>query len=122
MSYTLEIQIPALPKTPNALLGAHWRVRSNHAKRWKQVIGMFAVKAGLPPEPLKKSIIYCTRLSSHRLDLDNLAGSFKCLIDALTFNRVIEDDTPDHVVIYYRHEIAPPKKGSIKIRVEEVGE
>jgi len=81
----------------------------------------FALAAGLPPEPLWKATVVCTRHSSRVPDYENLAHSFKPLIDGLTVNGgggVLVDD--NQAVIgqpEYRWEKAAPKQGRVTIEV-----
>jgi hypothetical protein len=38
MTYSLEFTIHMLPKTLNSLLGAHWKIRAGHAKKWERAV------------------------------------------------------------------------------------
>lgn len=118
--YTLEINIPHLPKLPNTLLGAHWRVRSGHARKWKQMVALFT-GFNKPTKPLSRAALTLTRNSSRRPDFDGLAGSFKPIIDGLVVCGVLVDDT--HEVIgtpNYQWKKSAPKKGCVEILVEEL--
>lgn len=119
--YTIEFAIAALPKTPNQMLGAHWTIRSGHAKKWRVAVTRAIFLNGGPPSaPLRKALIECVRISSGRMDADGLSGSFKAIVDALKHAGVIEDDSPDHVRVSYRHERGRPRAGSVRVRVEEL--
>jgi hypothetical protein len=118
-SYTVELVIVGLPKTPNQLLGAHWRVRSNNAAKWKGLVAEAIKQAGgAPTEPLPFARIHCTRVSSGKMDDDNLRGSFKSVIDGLKACGVIQDDSKEHVEVTYTQERGPSGHGKIKVRVE----
>jgi hypothetical protein len=120
MKYLLEFKHFDLPKTPNQLLGAHWRVRAGHSKKWERIVWRY-VWPIKPHEPLKAARLVFIRASSHPLDPDNLPGSFKAVQDALVKCGIILDDT--HAVIgspQYLHMIAPPKRGYIKVTIESL--
>ncbi len=119
--YTLEIAVADLPKMPNQLLGAHWRVRSGHAKKWLRAVERaIDLNGAVPASPLRQAELWCTRLSSGVCDRDGLSGSFKAPIDALVKLGVLEDDGPEHVIVHYAHEKASPGKGSVRIRVVDL--
>src|SRR6185437_3610824 len=113
--YTLAFELLGLPKVPNELLGAHWRVRAGHAKRWERAV--WAKCWHLKPNtPLIKASLVLTRCSARSPDFDNLALSFKPVVDALVKCGVIVDDTP--AVIgqpTYKHERARPGRGLIRV-------
>ena len=118
--YTLTIEIPGLPSI-NTASNNHWRVRARHNRKWRHDTILSAKAAGLPAEPLWKAKVTCTRHSSQPSDFENLAHSFKPLIDGLTVNGgggVLVDDNqqvigqPD-----YRWEKAAPKQGMVTIEV-----
>lgn len=120
--YALAIEIEHLPKLPNQLLGAHWTVRSGHAKKWRVLVKL-NVNSKRPKSPLPKAMVRLTRVSSVRPDHDGLVGSFKAVIDGLKHAGVIIDDT--HEVIgqpEYNHEKGKPGAGLIKIEVLELRE
>jgi Holliday junction resolvase RusA-like endonuclease len=119
--YKVVLLIKGLPKTPNNLLGAHWTIRSSEAKKWlRAVINAISLNGKIPETPLERARIECVRMSSGRMDDDNLRGSFKSVIDALKKCGVIKDDSPDHVLVTYSQTKAPPGGGKIKVSVEEV--
>jgi Holliday junction resolvase RusA-like endonuclease len=113
--------IPGLPKSPNDLLGAHWRQRSKHAKEWQEAVWAYLLKAGgKPPAPLTRARLSLIRYSSVEPDRDNLRGSFKAVVDGLVKAGVLVDDTSAVIGEPYVHWIkAPPRKGMIQVIVEE---
>lgn len=117
MSYRLEFEIPILPKMPNALLGAHWRVRSENKKCVLAHVGA-ATSGRRPREPLHEAALILTRFSAVEPDQDGLSGSFKPVLDAMKDLRILKDDRP--AVIgqpIYRWEKCPPKQGKIHVIV-----
>lgn len=117
--YIFEFEINALPKTPNSLLGSHWRMRSQHSLKWRKLVAEVLVQArAIPEEPLSKAAITLIRCSAREPDFDGLTGSFKAVLDALVRMGVIVDDRPSVIgVPSYGWEYA--KKGKIKVRIEE---
>lgn len=118
MSYSLRFELPGLPEAYNVLMRMHFRPRSVHNNKWMRDVSMMTT-GKRPPEPLKTAKITLTRFSSVRPDSDNLRGSFKCIIDALTVCGVIEDDKFENVgepVVLW--EKASPGKGRILVEVE----
>lgn len=119
-NYELELEIPELPKTINQLLYTHWAVKNSHAKTWKTLI-LYATVGKRPLEPLTKARLTLTRCSAKEPDFDGLVSSFKHVVDALIFSKIIIDDSTKHVGIpTYVWEKAKPKEGKIRIKVEEL--
>lgn len=91
-SYSISFELNELPPSPNKYLRMHYHERNKifsslKIQTWKKV------KDYLPLRPLTKYQIICTRYTIRPLDpFDNLPGSFKCIIDALTSFKIIEDD------------------------------
>lgn len=117
---SIELEIKALPKTPNQLLGAHWRTRSTHAKKWMFYVQQAFMVRGIQWKlGLEKAQLTLTRCSSMQCDADNLRSSFKSVVDALVKLGVIIDDKQsvigEPVVLW---EKARPKAGFIKLRID----
>ncbi len=119
--YTLEFEIPGLPKLINAQSRGHWSVAWREAQKWKKWVFMIA-RSQRPPTPLKKARLEFTRFSFGLAgpDCDNLAGSFKAVRDGLVKCGIIEDDSPEHVVVSYGWQRVDKNKGKIRVRVEEI--
>lgn len=118
--FSLSITLPGLPKGPNQLLGAHWTIRSGHAKKWKRMVWAKCWHLR-PPQPLERCEILFTRFSSAKsMDDDNLAGSFKSVRDGLKDAKIIKDDSPEFVVCRYAVGKAAPTFGRIEIEVNEL--
>jgi len=123
MAYACVLTFALLPKPVNAWRGLHWRFRHTEDKRWKRLVGeaFLSPDCHLPPVPLRRAKLTLIRYSSRCPDHDGLVSSFKTVIDALVKNRVLEDDSYEHIGMpEYRWEKAPPKAGRIEVFVEEL--
>lgn len=119
MAYRLEFEIPGLPKLLNGSVG-HWSQVAKERKAWRSASCLIA-KSKRPLTPLRKAKLTLTRCSTTKPDVDNLAASFKGVIDGLKDAGVIWDDRDDVIVErLYLHEKAPQRKGKIKVLVESV--
>ena len=98
-------------------------MRHRAAAGWKKMVQLAAKAEGLPKVPLGRARVVCTRRSSAPPDQDNLAASFKPIIDAMKpqagYRGVIQDDSPDYVTCEYHWERERSRQG-IRIEVYEV--
>lgn len=114
----LELEIPGLPPTINAIGRMHWAVKVKNIRMWSNLI-LASIGSNRPATPFKKATLSLTRFSSFEPDYDNLVISFKACIDALVKAEVIASDKPSVIgQPTYLWEKASPKKGKIKITVE----
>ena len=121
MTFSLSIELPGLPPC-NTASNRHWRIRAHFNRKWRHDTIIAAKAAGLPPEPLWKAKVTCTRHSSREPDFENLAHSFKPCLDALTVRNggapVLVDDSQQVIgQPEYRWEKAAPKEGRITLEV-----
>ena len=119
--YRLEFELAGLPSTANSHK-AHWAIAGKERKKWRDATRLrtFMLR---PPSPLEKCRIIATRFSSSEPDYDNLAQSFKSVIDGLKDAGIIKDDKPSVVVDRkYLWERAGKLEGKIKVVVEQVME
>lgn len=117
--YSLEIVIRDLPKRYNTAPGAHWASRYAETKKWRRLIGN-ELYTRLPDKPLERAKLTLIRYSSAEPDYDNLVMSFKSIIDALKFHKVIMDDKMSNIgASEYKWEKVKPKQGMTRIIVKE---
>jgi len=116
MAYLLDITIECLPKTPNSIGKASIWQSHGERHKWRKEIA-FHTLGKVPDFPIKLSNLYLTRCSSRQPDIDNLYSSFKFVIDALKYNKIIEDDKPSNFS-EFKCSWQKAKKGSIRIRLE----
>jgi hypothetical protein len=118
--YSITIEIPSLPLMPNQLLGAHWRKRSTHATVWRNAIWA-KIAQHKPSTPLERAHLTLTRGSSTEPDFDGLVGSFKAVIDALVYCRILVNDKQENIgTSTYIWSKCPQKKGFVRIKIEEL--
>jgi Holliday junction resolvase RusA-like endonuclease len=116
VTYDRRVEIDGLPRV-NSADNRHWRVKQRERDEWHRRVGG-AFRGLLPPRPLLLARVELTRHSSREPDLDNLAASFKHVLDGLVRHRVLADDRPSIVPEFVpRWEKAAPKGGKISIRV-----
>lgn len=119
MTYKLDFELLGLPPTTNGSHG-HWRVAAAERKRWRTASATIA-KLRRPTKPLERIRLVLTRFSSSKPDRDNLAISFKPIVDGLRDGGVIVDDTDEVIVsCAYQWIKSSPKQGKIRIEVEEI--
>jgi len=118
--YHLFLDLPILPRL-NPADNRHWRTRQREKTRIQDEVRIAAMGKA-PPEPLQVARIRCTRHSSAEPDGDNLAYSFKMILDQLVCCGVLADDAPRHIaggMAEYRWEKVSPKRGRVTIEVWE---
>lgn len=111
----LEFFLPGLPDLQSNRY-AHWRTRHTHDKSWKEKVQWMARANGA--NLLQSAHVVFTRQSTREPDADNLAASFKPLLDGLK-GSVIVDDSPEHISVEYRWEKAPRAAGGVLITIIE---
>ena len=95
----LKITISLPPPSLNVLLNMHYRDRVKLKRRIKREVWVQVVAQKLGPAFPFQVKITGTRWGKQKLDPDNLIGSLKPVIDALVWNKVLQDDTEKHVFI-----------------------
>lgn len=109
--------------TINAIGRKHWTVKANEAKRWRQIIVLMCRQLNICDLNLAKAELILTRYSSSEPDFDNLASSFKHVIDGLVEARVIIDDKPSVLKqVRFEWEKVSRKDGKIRVRIFSLGE
>jgi Holliday junction resolvase RusA-like endonuclease len=113
------IEIPGLPKMYNQFKNMHWAAKAKHVKQWKQLVFISLVsKKLIPASPYSKARLKLVRCSSAPPDFDNIAQSFKPVLDGLVEAGVLQDDSlavigkPE-----YGWEKVAPSQGKIIIQV-----
>lgn len=120
----LDFELPGLPpmNTAGSHGGSHWS-RTIIKRKWegKVVSAVLEALRRWPAEPLERARVTIVRCSTREPDYDNLAQGGKFILDGLVKAGVIADDSPQVIGRPdYRWEKAPPAKGCVRVRVEEI--
>ncbi len=114
--YALSIELDILPRINSADNVNRWK-RAKERDQIKAMIRGYTMQ-NKPRSPLKKARVRLTRFSSREPDCDNLAHSFKHVLDGLTFAGIIRDDRPSVIGSpEFVWATAPPRRGKIRIEV-----
>jgi Holliday junction resolvase RusA-like endonuclease len=120
MSYRKEITIFILPPTPNARYSC-WQKRAEKVQEIRDLAQKSAMVYGRPKYPLKKCRVTCTRFSSVEPDFDNLAGSFKPILDGFKIAGIFIDDKSSVITERaYLWEKTPARQGRVTVLIEEL--
>lgn len=96
-----ELNIPETAPSPNRVMRLHWAQRKKLWDRWGRFIWAAVLQQGqLPQAPPERARVTITRHGVKALDPDNLVGAHKPVIDALTRNRLIADDSAAHIELH----------------------
>lgn len=117
MSYWLKLRIDQLPKTINDIGRKHWWTKVKEIKEWEAIIH-FQTLGKRPMKPLEKASVKFTRHSSRCPDYDNLAQSFKAVLDCLVKSKILKNDSMEVIgKPEYHWEKTKSRKGYIEIEV-----
>ncbi len=115
----LEFELPFALESLNIRDKQHWSKRRRRKIALKQqVMAAIGGPRYFPNPTWRKARVTVTRCSAGELDTDNLYASFKNLGDSLIALKIIEDDTPEHLILDMHQSIAPRGKGSTIVRIE----
>ncbi len=117
--YKLDFEISGLPPTTNGSHG-HWAIAAAQRRQWRAASASIS-RTRRPDKPLERVSMTLTRFSGSKPDRDNLAISFKPIIDGLRDGGIIVDDTDEIIVnLKYQWEKIGPRKGKVRIEVVEI--
>lgn len=117
--YRFSFMILGLPKLVNGGWGkSHWAVQSRERRYWRSAVAVCMI-GHKPPVPLKRAHLTLTRFSASAPDSDNLAASFKSVVDGLVDAGVLENDRYENIGMP-SYQWAPAKRGDGHITVEVV--
>lgn len=118
----ITFEIAGLPKIITNGSKGSWRSSWGEARRWHRLVVDHVVLGRLAPiAPHSKARLKLTRYSSTEPDFDNLASSFKHVIDGLVKAGILENDKPANIgKPIYDWQRVPRKQGKITIEVQEL--
>lgn len=117
----LELHLPGLPPIPSNGPHGHHMKSARERNQWRVLAAwtLLAEKAKVPgPWPTSGALLTLTRHSATEPDPDNLAISFKPLVDGIADALGLPDDSRKHVQRVVRWEKAPTRKGYVSVGVE----
>lgn len=89
----IRIVLPDASPSLNTFMRAHWAVRKRIKKHWGDLV-MVALPRGPGIEATGKRRLTVERHGKRAIDVDNLAGGLKPIIDTLRAFRLLVDDNP----------------------------
>ncbi len=102
--------------------GAHWAVRKKDRDDWYRRILLILGPIGLGiHKATGPRLMTIVRYGSRQLDAANMAGGAKGLIDAIVAHGLLQDDTPDDVVITYEQRKCKRGEEKTEIRISGTG-
>jgi hypothetical protein len=126
---SLSFVLPFATESLNVRDRKHWaQRRRDKIAMANHVIAAIGGPRYLPDPPFARAKITFNRRGVRKLDDDNLAASFKALLDVLCIRSkthpmgwgIIEDDSPDHVELVRAQSIAPFGNASTAVWIEEL--
>lgn len=115
------LTIPELSPSLNRTLRlGHWSKHHRYRKHWSMLVLVAKSDAGVYGTPnFPRALVTVERHGGRTMDVDNLFGSAKAVVDGLRDCGIIADDSPDHITL--RVEQHPGGKGCAKrtvVRIE----
>lgn len=96
----ITLTIPEASPSLNEHKWKHWSHHLRLRKHWSMLVLVAKVEARVSMDtPLDRVTVKITREGHRKLDTDNFVGGLKCLIDSLREQRLIVDDSPDHMTL-----------------------
>lgn len=121
MGNSVEFLIRKPMMTPNQFIHLHWAAKDREKQWWVTQVMEAKQIHGITDAAVKRKVII-TRFG-RKMDPDNLVASCKCLLDALTINGIIRDDSPDWIELEVKQRKAnsqPHGPGTL-VRIESLG-
>jgi hypothetical protein len=89
----IRIVLPEASPSLNTFMRAHWAVRKRIKSHWGDLV-MASLPRGPGVEATGKRRLTVERHGKRAIDVDNLAGGLKPIIDTLRAFRLLVDDNP----------------------------
>jgi len=99
------IEIPLKIESRNVLDKQHWAVKRRSKKEWAVFIRNQIRLKKIKKAKCEKYSISIISYRKKQLDYDNLVGGCKQLIDALTDEGFIFDDSPDYIDLHVEQHV-----------------
>lgn len=106
----ITLAIPEASPSLNEHKWKHWSHHLRLRKHWSMLVLIAKNEARVTNQaPLDKVRVKIIREGHRKLDHDNFVGGLKSLIDSLREQRLIVDDSPEHMTLQ-TEQIQIPKK------------
>jgi len=112
-TYRRNVFVDYLPPMNTAHTRRHWSAAHKEKQKWIKLLLIAFPKAKMPDQPLQKSEITITRMSSREPDFDNMVMAAKPIFDALQKRGIIVDDAPRNVKRDYRWRKETERTGTL---------
>lgn len=116
-SPSIVLEIPEPSPSLNELLGrGHWSSYTACRRHWATLVMVAKLNARAPRDPLLgRAQVIIERIGPRELDHDNFVGGLKPVIDALKDNRLIADDSRQHIRLDAEQHFGRPAHTLIRI-------
>jgi hypothetical protein len=115
----MRLQIPDIPRSPNGPRGTirmHWAARSKYNHKWIDLVRSCIDNSHKPQT--RRCKVTISQMRKRLLDKSNLFASVKPIEDALTYWKIIKDDSTEWIDLDCR-QVVGKEKWTI-IEVEEL--
>jgi Holliday junction resolvase RusA-like endonuclease len=113
------LTIPKASPSLNTINGQHWNHYRQQKRAWLDLIWVAKLDAGIYGMPMfERAKVSIERFGTRSLDVDNLTGGCKMLIDSLRQLGLIVDDSPAHIALTVTQRIS--KTPRTVIHVEQI--
>lgn len=89
--YIISFEVLSLPPMYNAHNRQHWGTKQKEKNNWTRLVGD-SLYGKIPPTPFQFYTLRLCRHSSSEPDYDGLVSSWKYVVDALRYYKIIVDD------------------------------
>ena len=96
----------------------HWAVRHRRFAKQRSVVALHLLALGGLTRPRPPLVVTLTRIGPRRLDVDNLAGGFKAVIDQVAAWLGVDDGDP-RMVWQFAQKRGRPNEYALAVKIEE---
>jgi hypothetical protein len=111
----MKLTIPAVPPSPNRVLGHHWKMKNGEKNKWILLIRSQILPGRALEQRKRVKIVF---VHSRWYDQDNAYAAAKPLVDALKHWNLIWDDSAEWIDLMISQETCPHKQRYTIIELE----
>ena len=97
----------------------HWAARHRRFAKQRQVVALHLLALGGMARPKPPLVVTLVRIGPRRLDVDNLAGGFKAVIDQVAAWLGVDDGDP-RMMWQFAQQRGRPNEYALAVKIEEV--